>query len=185
MKKYYDTEGKTDGERDYFVAGPSGLGYIYPENYGNIASYAALTGAFMEKADLTIVNVIGSTSPPTIPMNSLVPYLNQNHIEAMFYYPYSNYAGCNGQITWANGKPIITARYNLWSGEFEDPQSLAGKLNASSTDITSPGGYSLVAVHVWTNSVSDVCQCTKLLNKNIRVVAPDEFVSLIKQNVKH
>ena len=185
LKNYYDSEGKTEGGRDYFVAGPSGLGYMYPEVYSSLGSFAALTSSFMQKADLNIVNIIGSSNPPTIPVGSLVPYLNQDQVLAVFYYPYSNYAGCNGQIAWSSGKPIVTARYNLWSGQFEDPQSLAAKLNAASTDVTSSNGYSLVAVHVWTNSVADVVQCASLLNKNVRVVAPDEFVALVEKNVKH
>ncbi len=185
MKRFYDSEGKSEGGRDYFIAGPSGLGYMYPESYKDLASYASLTASFMEKADLHIVNVIGSSNPPAVPTSNLVPYLNQQQIDAVFYYPYSNYAGCGGQITWANGKPIITARYNLWSPQYESPQTLAAKLNSLSTDITSAGGYSLVDVHVWTQSVADVANCVKLLDKHVRVVAPDEFVELIEKNVKH
>jgi len=181
MKRFYDSEGKAEGGRDYFIAGPSGLGYMYPENYKDLTSYASLTGAFMEKADLHIVNIIGSSNPPTIPIASLVPYLNQPQIDAVFYYPYSNYAGCGGQIEWANGKPIITAQYNLWAPQFENPQSLAAKLNSASTDINSANGYSLVDVHVWTQSVTDVVQCVALLHRNVRVVAPDEFVALIEK----
>lgn len=185
LKSYYDREGKSEGGRDYFVAGPSGLGYMYPEFYPNLGSYASLTAAFMKKADLTIVNVIGGSSPPNIPLSSLVPYANQSQISAVFYYPYSNYAGCGGQIAWLNGKPVITARYNLWSAQYESPQSLAAKLNNASTDITSPDGYTLVAVHVWTQSVGDVYKCVSLLSNHVRVVPPDEFVALIKENVKH
>jgi len=185
LKILYSTEGKNEGGRDYFVAAPSGLGYMYPESYANLNTYTSLTASYMRKADLTIVNVIGNSNPPAIPVISLSSYLNQTQVNAVFYYPYSNYAGCNGQIAWADGKPIITARYNLWTGTFENPQSLAAKLNASSTDITSPDGYSLVAVHVWTNSVGDVVNCVNLLNNNIRVVPPDEFAALIEKNVKH
>ncbi len=185
LKSFYDSEGKNEGGRDYFIAAPSGLGYMYPESYAALGSYASLTADFMKKADLNIVNVIGGSSPPTIPVSYLVPYLNQGQISAVFYYPYSNYAGCNGQVAWIDGKPVITARYNLWAPQFESPQSLAAKLNASSTDITSASGYSLIAVHVWTQSVADVAECVSLLNKNVRVVAPDEFVALIKKNVKH
>lgn len=79
----------------------------------------------------------------------------------------------------------IGGRYQLWSGQFDDPQSLAAKLNAASTDITSPNGYSLVPVHVWTNTVEDVVTCQGLLNSNVQVVKPDEFVQLIKNNVIH
>lgn len=188
MKRYYDEESRKPGARDYFVAGPSGLGYMYPEEFKSLDSYASLTAAFMKKADLSIVNVIGATHSPNIPTNYLTAYLDQPQIDAVFYYPYDNWGGCNGQITWANGKPIITARYNLNVHNPANGQtvaSLAAILNSDSTDIHSPSGYSLVDVNVWYDSPDSVAKCVSLLNKNVRVVAPDEFVALIKKNVKH
>ncbi|MCL5028190.1 MAG: hypothetical protein M1480_04115 [Bacteroidetes bacterium] len=181
LKKFYDGEGKTEGGRDYFVAGPSGLGYVYPDNYQDLNGYAELTNEFMKKADLHIVNLLGNS----IDSKYLLPFLNQDQIDAIFYYYFSNYAGGNGQIYWLNGKPVITARYNLWSPQYETPESLAAKLNSLSTDITSQQSYSLIDVHVWSHSVDDIINCVSLLNKNVRVVPPDEFVALIKQNIKH
>jgi len=181
LKKFYDEEGKSEGGRDYFVAGPSGLGYIYPDSYVSLDSYAALTNEYMKKADLHIVNVIGNS----MTSQYLLPFVNQDQVDAVFFYFYANYAGGNGEILWVNNKPVIAAKYNLWSPQYESPESLAAKLNASSTDVTSSTGYSLVDVHVWSHSVSDVVRCVSLLNKNVRVVAPDEFVALIKANVNH
>ncbi len=185
LKRFYDSEGKAEGGRDCFIAGPSGVGYTYPESYEDIGSYTSLTAAFMKKADLHIVNIIGNSNPPNVPVSSLASYMSQNQIDAAFYYFYSNYSGGNGQITWVDGKPVITGRYNLWSPQFETPQSLAAKLNALATDITSSNGYSLIPVHVWSHTVDDVIQCASLFNKSVRVVAPDEFVALIEKNVKH
>ncbi|MHB1685856.1 MAG: GxGYxYP domain-containing protein [Ignavibacteriaceae bacterium] len=180
LKRFYDNAAQKPG-RDYFVAAPSGLGYVFPEVYSNLNSYAALTAAFMKKADLHIVNLLGNS----ISSDYLTPFLQQDQIDAVFYYYYSNYSGGNGQIYWVNNKPVITGRYNLWTPQFESPQSLAAKLNSSSTDITSPNGYSLIPVHVWSHSVDDIIQCVSLLNKNVRVVSPDQFVALIKKNISH
>lgn len=188
MSRFYDNESTKPGGRDYFVAGPSGLGYMYPEDFKSLTSYTALTGKFMKKADLNIVNVIGATNAPAIPTNYLIPYLNQTQIDAVFYYPANNWAGANGQIEWVKGKPIIAARYNL---NVNDPshgqttEDLAALLNSSSTDIHSAAGYSLIDVNVWYEHPDSVAKCVSLLNKNVRVVAPDEFVALIKNNVKH
>ena len=71
----------------------------------------------------------------------------------------------------------------MWEGA-NDPQSLAKILNSATTNIYSEDGYSLVAVHVWSSKVNDVWKCVQLLNSNVRVVAPDEFVWLIRKNLK-
>jgi hypothetical protein len=102
-----------------------------------------------------------------------------------YYGVKSDYTGGKGSIYWVNGKPVITGRCQLWSGQTDSPESLAQKINSLSTDITSSKGYSLIPVHAWQNTVEDVANCISLLNKNVRVVTPDEFVALIKKNISH
>ncbi|MDR3628223.1 MAG: GxGYxYP family putative glycoside hydrolase [Ignavibacteriaceae bacterium] len=181
MKRFYDNEGTADGGRDYFVAGPSGFGYAYPESYTHLNDFVDLTSRYMKKADQRILNIIGNS----IDTKYLQPFLQQDQIDAVIYYYYSDYAGGKGAIYWVNGKPVITGRYQLWSGQTDSPESLAQKINSLSTDITSSKGYSLIPVHAWQNTVEDVATCISLLNKNVRVVTPDEFVALIKKNISH
>ncbi|MHB2149609.1 GxGYxYP domain-containing protein [Calditrichota bacterium LG25] len=178
MKYIYDRADDSDNGKDYFIAGPSGLGYIFPDRYKNLATYASLTSQFMEKADLRIINIIGNTMAEEY----LKPFSEQQNIDAIFFYYFSNYSGGKGKINWINGKPVITGRFNLWEG-FETPESLAEKLNYSSTDIHSEKGYSLIPVHVWSKGVDDVLRCISLLNKNVKVVTPDELVYLIRKNL--
>ena len=79
-------------------------------------------------------------------------------------------------------KPVISAKYNLWGG-FETGESLAEKLNAGLKDPYSVDGYTLVAVHAWSNSVDSLLYVNSLLDDGVRVVAPDEFVSLISEAI--
>ena len=79
-------------------------------------------------------------------------------------------------------KPVISAKYNLWGG-FETCESLAEKLNTEIRDPYSEDGYSLVAVHSWSNSVDSLLYVRSLLEQGVRVVAPDEFVSLISKAI--
>lgn len=37
----------------------------------------------------------------------------------------------------------------------------------------------------WFTMIDQIVECAELLDENVRVVTPDEFVSLIKQNVQH
>lgn len=190
LKLFYDQASGTEGKRDYFVAAPSGVGYMNPDHYADNSSYAALTAEYMKKSDMRVLNIIGNKFEEPY----LSSYLLQDQIDGIFYYDYANYAKHAGAMTFSNGKPIITARYNLWPDPkdangnmlYEDISSLAAKLNAASTDITSPEGYTLVAVNIWSQNVSDIMNCIVKLNESkVRVVAPDEFVALVKRNVTH
>jgi len=179
LKWIYDHASTSENGRDYFVSGPSGLGYVYPDRYKDLDGYASLTNSFMEKGDLRIVNIIGNSDNDKY----LEPYLEQPNIDAIFFYFFSNYSGGAGKVKWVKNKPVIYARYNFWDG-FEDINSLASRLNKASRDITSSAAYSLIPVHNWSRSVDNVLSCVKLLKNDVRVVAPDEFVALVKQNLK-
>jgi len=177
IKYLYDNAFNSTTGRDYFVAAPSGLGYFYPEAFPEMLTNAELLNRYMKKADLSIVNVIGNSRNP-----DLTAYTQCSNIDAVFYYMYSDYAGWKGKMMWNNDKPIIGARYALWEGK-ESPVSLAQKINASLKSQYSPDGYSLIPVHAWTNSVEDVKKCIGMLDADVRVVAPDDFVKLIKRNL--
>lgn len=181
LKNFYDNAGAEIGSRDYFVAGPSGMGYIFPDKYSDLNNFAIKTAEYMKKADLKILNIIGTS------MNEeyLLPFLQQEQIDAIFFYYYSSYVGGKGKIIWLNDKPVISGRYQLWGGVFDEPQRLADKINIMSTDITYSKAYSLIPVHVWTESVDDIIETISYFNENVRVVAPDEFVALINKNIKH
>jgi hypothetical protein len=178
MNYLYQSAANNPTGKDYFITGPSGLGYIYPDQFPAIDSATSLLNRYMEKADLSIVNIIGDNPSEQY----LLPFLLQNNIDAIFYYDYSNYSGLSGDIFWVNWKPVIGGRYNLWSG-FETPLSLANKLNSRPKDPHSEDGYSLIPVHVWSMGVDDVIACVNLLNNNVRVTTPDQFVDLIQNNL--
>jgi len=178
LKYYYDHAGTKDGGRDYFVASPSGMGYTFPDLYADLSTFASLTAQTMKKADLRILNILGNDKSSAY----LSPFLAQDQIDAIFFYYYSDYSGGNGSISWINGKPVITGRYTY---AHVDAQELANVINALPVDITSPNGYSLIPVHVWSENVQSVADAIKLFNSRVRVVTPDEFVSLIKKNIRH
>ena len=176
----YRMAGNVSGARDYFVAAPSGTGYMYPEALppAELDGAAALTGAFMAKADMHILNIIGNDRNPKY----FAPYLRLKAIDAIIYYPYINYAGLAGDIFFVEGKPVIGGFSELRVGA-NSPAGLAAKINARPKDPLSKDGYSLVPVHVWTNGVDSVNACVAALGKDVRVVAPDEFVRLVTANL--
>ncbi|HMA61392.1 MAG TPA: T9SS type A sorting domain-containing protein [bacterium] len=176
LKYLYQNVANNSSGRDYFIAGPSGLGYIYPDKFPALDSSALLLNRFMDKADLNIVNIIGHDSSHKY----LEPYLQQSNIDAIFYYDYSNYSGLNGDIFWINGKPVIGARYNFWEG-FQSAASLADNLNTLPKRADSEQSYSLIPVHAWSTTVDNVLECVNMLDSNVVVVTPGQFIKRINK----
>jgi len=174
MKYVYDRASNTSNAQDYFVASTSGLGYMYPNLYPNLNSSTNLLNEYMNKADLNILNIIGTQYND----NDMLPFLQQPNIDAIFYYGYDSYAD-NGDIRWINNKPVIEGRYNFWDG-FNTVQQLANKLNNESTDAHSQDGYSLIPVHAWSRTVADINAVAELLDSNVIIVTPEEFVQRIQ-----
>ena len=178
MSKLYDmAESKPTG-KDYFIAGPSGHTYHFPELFPALDASCDLMNAYMEKSDLSIVNILGNRYHDSV----FHPYLKQEHVDGLFYYDYSDYSKMKGKMDCYALKPVISSKYNLWGG-FETCESLAEKLNDGVKDPYSVDGYTLVAVHAWSNSVDSLLFVRSLLDDGIRVVAPDDFVSLISKNI--
>jgi hypothetical protein len=176
---------KTDG--DEFVAGPSGAAYTFPNDFptpDSAASNAAESSFLMSKSGLSIVNVIADEGAP----QDMGYLLKEAAIEAVFMYQFNGYSNLEGAIEFVNEKPVIGGRYSLWSPDFYDQNTLAEALMKlpNLTDGTSSDGYSLIPVHAWSHSVSDVLECVQLLEADGRfdVVLPSELVERVAKNVK-
>ncbi|MEA4975639.1 MAG: PA14 domain-containing protein [Paludibacter sp.] len=187
-KKYIENALTTENARNYLVAGPSGAGYYFPGIYPQLADQNRFMNQMMKKADLNIVNIIDKDG-----IHNPDEYLKQSNVDALFYYSYGGqYTKIAGEIKWYKDKPSIGGRFTLWGNSSDGSaatrdrvcQSLANTLNSQSTNIHSASGYSLIPVHIWTMNPSDVLNCISKLNPNIRVVSPEEFVWLIRKNVR-
>ena len=178
MHKLYDMAANTNEGRDYFVAGPSGNTYNFPEFFPDLDAQAKVMNDYLQKSDLSIVNILGNDDAPSV----ISKISEMDAVEGIFYYDYGNYSKGEGKISCYDWKPIINSSYNLWGG-FETCQSIAEKVNQKSRDPKSPDAYTLVAVHAWSNSVDSLLLISSLLDQDVRIVAPDDFVRLVKENI--
>ena len=189
----------TDG-RDLFVAGVSGTGYFFPDvmsasadGDAMLAELAVSTAEFMAKTGLRLLNVLaeGNGLPPAGVAEAL---LAADGIDALFWYPYDNYSGLRGSVTWpVAGKPVIGGAFNLWGdgsdcGSFCNNNQTVARLLAAPRNPALAASYSLIPVHAWTHSVGDVAWITAALEAAepgaVAVVAPDEFVRRLVANVR-
>ncbi len=178
MHKLYEMSENTTSGRDYFVAGPSGNTYNFPDFFTDLEGQCSTMDTYLERSDLSIVNILGNSDNPRI----LSHFTEMEHVDGVFYYDYGNYSKGEGKIYCDSWKPIVQSRFNLWGG-FETCESMAEKLNSLPKTPENEDGYSLIAVHAWSNSVDSLLYVKSLLENNVRVVSPDEFVYLISRNI--
>lgn len=181
----YDVFADSRSSNDTFVAAPSGVGYTYPDMMSPavLDDFTALTATYMNRSGLSIVNIIGEDYESA----NAAAFTAQAGVDAVVWYDYASYSLLSGNVTFANNKPIIGGRFQLWTGVFESPTTLLQKLLQQQPDPSSAAGYSLIPVHVWSNNVSEVRWVAEQLASHggFQVVTPDVFVQLVDQNIAH
>ncbi|MCM3597889.1 hypothetical protein M4D55_19140 [Metabacillus idriensis] len=183
MNWYYESASRGENS-DQFVVGPSGIGYMYPSQYpeNELDQHVKKLNQYMDQSDLHIAQIIDFNSLKNTSLWN--KYTSQKNIDALFYLEYSRYDTHKGKIVWSNNKPIISAREMLWDGlDGADEQSVIDKINSSQRNPKSEQGYTLVLVHAWSKSLSDVKTVVEQLDSDVEVVTPENFVSLIQENV--
>jgi len=174
---------------DNFIVGPSGSGFIYPESYpaSELDLHTQRLNDYMGKLDMGIVAVIGRNSFNNTSIWD--KYTMQSNIDGLFYYEWTSYFGSpyNGDILWSNGKPVISTSMKLADGlsyAYKKDQ-VVNYLNSQPTDTHSESGYSMIAIDAWNNYdlPATIQYIVDRLDSDVRVVAPDEFVRLIKENI--
>lgn len=186
MKRYYESSfGKS-----CLMVGPSGNGYMYPKTFPEKAlkKHIERLNSYMGDMDLSTAVIIDFDSFECDRLWDT--YLTQPNIGGLFFLEYINHKMGQGKISWYHDKPVINPREMLWD-KFHDgicnKSDVAKRINKAPIDIHSENGYTLVLVHVWSDengTMDAVNEVVGSLDKHIRVVGADDFVKLIKKNVK-
>ncbi|MDR1789833.1 MAG: hypothetical protein LBR12_05775 [Opitutaceae bacterium] len=185
--QWFYRNAKTGGAaRDYFVAGPSGLGYFYPTDYPGkklLAEHTRKLARTMAAAGMRYVEIIDTDAAERADLWKL--YLDHPEIGGLIlldYVPYHKYAG---KLSWVNGKPVASLRFSLWTPlKGCENEEVAEKLNKLPRDLTKADGYSIVGVHCWSKSLADVEKVIGLLRKDTRVVTLDVLMETMRAHVK-
>ncbi len=164
--------------KDYWVAGSSGFGYIYPNKYGgSLATLAKMTAETMEKADLTELLILDGDSPGINPAR-LSPFTAYDQIKAIFY----NSANVGANVRWSNGKPIINAREKMGSdGIGITKEAMVTLLNDTTQCPAKPNskkGYSYIVPQWWSSSLDDIKYVIDRLSSSRKVVTPHEMIEI-------
>jgi len=179
-------------EKDAFVAYCS-LGYSYPASMPYLQTHARRLGEMMERADLRVLLLIDYLLPDRPLDQSYYEtakwFTALEQVRGMIYLEYIQYAPHGHKIFWFDGKPMVTPRFDFRTETFypavrPTAQALADSINALPKDPHSPDGYTAVTVHAWSKGMNDIAETVKLLDPDVRVVQAEEFIELIRANLK-
>lgn len=178
----------TKNYTDNFLVPPSGNGYIYPSKFpiNKLDSYTKKLNSYMKEVDQNYVTIIDDNS--FYNKSLWDKYTCHSNINGIFYLDYHRHNHYNGEIIWSNNKPIVSCRDLLWAGIEEQSQlveNINNRIKEGYTNIHTPEAYTFVYVHVWSKTMSDVQNSINELNNNpkVRVVTPDTFMKLVKNNL--
>lgn len=116
---------------------------------------------------------------------------NLPDMKGFLYMNYLGYAKWQGAYFFAGDAPVVSFRYFMKNDdkftEPHTPETIAAALNSAPRDINSIDAYSAIVVHVNAPSsytVEDMLAFKNLLNENIVLVNTEQFLELIRKNVK-
>lgn len=178
--------------QDQFIAGPSGVGYINPEQYNAdaLGEYAKLTAAYMQATGLQYINTIDAKTDK----NALDVFAKYDSIKGGVMSEGNMYIEGGGAVYWCNDKPFVSVRETLWRNAGDDNNNryygfverVAQRINAYSTDCTQIEGYTVLVAHAWSiGSMDYISRFVEQLDEHVELVTVGELLDLVSANVEH
>ena len=187
-KKIYDLD-----KNNYFVTGASGIGYMNPSRYPKqyLDKFVSRSQEEMAKSDIRVVTILDNlfeTCQENL-IDSLSYYAKCDQIDgALLELDPNRYESGNGLAFFINNKPFVSVRFSLWGQADANNRALIdeyiNKINNMKPNINSVEGYSLINFHPWSIHITDLDYLVSKLKPHIEIVYANEFLELMKNNVK-
>ena len=181
-----------------FITGPSGGGYarIMNMNSKELEAFSDYTASVMLDSGLEIMTFLDEIKYETFDssMQKRLSYFSRyNNIKGgILQLDPDNYAGGGGRVYFSNDKPFVTVGFSLWhpSGNADEVTNewiaeQAAIINAKPADIKTINGYTVINVHPWTVGPDDLAYFISQLDDGVEVVAVDELLAAVEQNIPH
>ena len=181
-----------------FITGPSGGGYarITNMNSKELEAFSDYTASVMLESGLGIMTLLDEIKYDTFDssMQKRLGYFSRydNIKGGILQLDPNDYAGGGGRVYFSDNKPFVTVGFSLWhpSGNASEVTNewlaeQAAIINAKSADIKTINGYTVINVHPWTVGPDDLAYFVSQLGDNIEVIAVDELLAAVEQNIPH
>ncbi|MDE6722922.1 MAG: hypothetical protein K2J55_01870 [Eubacterium sp.] len=182
-------------DKDRFVCGVSGMGYINPTKYSKHAMNSFVKDSIyaMQQADLQTITILDNSKSSAKLSKALEPYAAVSEINGGIMQIEEKYEALGGKMLFVNDKPFISARRSFWfTSENPDEkiskewiEAFAAEINALPSDIHSENGYSYISIHPWSTSIEDLNYFVSLLDEHIEIVYADELIDLVSKNISN
>lgn len=185
-------------DKNYFVAGCSGAGYMNPSSFKAkyLDRFTTETASLMLKSNIDVVTILDSKYSliETKAFEQNFDYYSRfdNIKGGLVMLDPDRYSYGKGKVWFSNDKPFISVRLSLWypdtlgdtvTDEWIEEQ--AEIVNSYAKDPTSIDGYSYININPWTVSVEKMTYFVSLLDDSVELVKADELIDLVTKNVKH
>ncbi|MBQ6268123.1 MAG: hypothetical protein IJK64_10195 [Clostridia bacterium] len=190
-EKYYSDMTANDA----FVLSLSGLGYTFPSKWTSKKALRNMAASLSQKMELLDTRELLVLDDAGFDAKALDVLLQETQANGIFYIDFEKYAGLNGKLRFADGKPIVAAKYQLWNQMPGcSPEEVAAAVNALPADPQNPDSYAFIIVHAWSgldgdgafveggNTMAAVEQLVSALDADTRLVSPAQFMQRIASN---
>lgn len=187
---------------DSFV-GALTASYMFPDMFpqDQLSAYGKRTADYMEALGLKYSTMLfngDGTEDAAVFKARLKNYSQYDAFKGAFLqYSVDGYLSVKnpGAIYWSDGKPFINYRETMaapgWGANInleydvaEIVAKMAHRINSYKKDATVIEGYTAINVHPWSMGFVPCEQLVGLLDEDVIVVTPNEFMELIYKNVK-
>lgn len=177
---------------DYFIAGPSGVGYVNMTEFGDeaLARYSQITASYMNAENMSYLNLLDNA----INKDSLTDLAKYDSVRGGVWSVGNMYIEGAGGVYWVNDKPFVAARETLWRIAGQDEtnkyygfvERVAQRINSYKVDPTSIEGYTIVLAHAWSiGSMDYINRFVDYLDDDVELVTVDQMLQLVSENVPH
>lgn len=180
-----------------YVGALSGAGYTFPSRHEFVGDYLRMTNTMLKECGLGYMVIMDDADVFTgSAADSYETFMKRNvgnlpDVRGFLYMNYLGYAKWQGAYFFVGDVPVVSFRYFMKNddkfAEPHEPATIAAALNAASRDVGSIDAYSAVVVHVNAPSsytVDDMLAFRELLNDDVVLVNTEQFLELIRQNVR-
>jgi hypothetical protein len=180
---------------DSFVLSLSGLGYTFPSKWTSRKALRNMAGTLSQKMEMLDTRELLVLDDGGFDSNALDIIMSETRANGIFYIDYEKYAGLNGKIRFAGGKPVVSAKYQLWNNMPGcSPEEIAAAVNSLPADPKNPDSYVFIIVHAWSgldgngefveggNTMAAVEKLVSGLNPDTHLVSPSQFMERIVSN---
>lgn len=192
VKRNYDVS----NDNQYFVAGPSGIGYCNPTCYSSdaIDTLSTRTASAMLKSNQRVLTILDDYETITdAKLGYRLGYYSRfdNIDGGILFLDPGKYQSGGGKVWFSNDKPFASVRLSMWADDGYDGatdewiKTQADIINNYPVDINTVNGYSVICIHAWSMNTEAIQKFISSLDDHVVILNAGDFLKTMETNIPH